>query len=149
MFGLALADLTGLDGSQARGRVPPLLAVTDFWTYNWPVTSPDSGSLDPQVLEAQRLAAPDQAVKDQQAALAATNAQIQQLNVELQEARADGELATVEKLRAQMDALYSQAQLDQIELQKMMSKQQAAIDAVPNTAAKSSALQNKIIGNIR
>ena len=82
------------------------------------MTSPDSGSLDPQVLEAQRLAALDQAIKDQQAAVAATNAQIQQLNVELQEARADGELATVEKLRAQVYALYSQAQLDQSSCRK-------------------------------
>ena len=112
---------------------------------------PAGGSLEQQLLSlgVQRASALEQLVKSQITAMQAKNMQIQQLNAELQKARTAGDTATAAKLQAQIDALSSQAQLEMIKLQSMVSKQNSSIEMVSNLSSKFASLKDQIVGNMR
>jgi hypothetical protein len=106
--------------------------------------------LDPQVLEAQRAAVLEQLVEQQLAAMRATNAQIQQLQVERHAALAADppDTATAATLQNQIDAMTSQSQLEMIKLQSMVNKQNEAIAQMQEMLSEYSATKDQILRNM-
>ena len=129
--------------SAPAGAPPPVLPSGAV------VVTVGSVPLDPQVLDAQRKAALDPVIQEQVAIMDARNAQIKQLNDELQKAQVAGDTATVEKLKTEIDTLSNQAQLDQIKLQSMMNRAGAAFDAASKLASNVSAARDQIARNIK
>ncbi len=91
----------------------------------------------------------DQQLKDQVQAVQDRNAEIAILNSQLAEAQANGDTATAEARKAQIDAVSSSQQMDMLRLQSLSNKRNEAFDVMTNFIKKMQDSRSSIIGNMR
>lgn len=77
------------------------------------------------------------------------NQQIADLNAKLQVAQQNGDQATVQTLKGQIDALSNSQQMDMLRLQSMSNKRNEAFDLMTNFIKKMQESRSSIIGNMR
>lgn len=91
----------------------------------------------------------DQQLQDQIKYIQDRNAQLAILNSQLAEAVANGDTATAEVRRAQIDATNSTQQMDMLRLQSLSNKRNEAFDLMTNLVKKMQDSRSSIIGNMR
>ncbi|WP_245608624.1 hypothetical protein [Saccharibacillus sacchari] len=77
------------------------------------------------------------------------NAQLAILNSQLAEAQANGDAATAEARKAQIDAASNSQQMDMLRLQSLSNKRNEAFDVMTNFIKKMQDSRSSIIGNMR
>ncbi|CAM4211403.1 hypothetical protein [Saccharibacillus endophyticus] len=91
----------------------------------------------------------EQQLKDQMQSVQDRNAQLAILNSQLNEAQANGDTATAEARKAQIDALSSTQQMDMLRLQSLSNKRNEAFDVMTNFIKKMQDSRSSIIANMR
>lgn len=91
----------------------------------------------------------EQQLKDQMQSVQDRNAELAILNSQLNEAQANGDAATAEARKAQIDALSNSQQMDMLRLQSLSNKRNEAFDVMTNFIKKMQDSRSSIIGNMR
>jgi len=91
----------------------------------------------------------EQQLKDQMQSVQDRNAELAILNSQLNEAQANGDTATAEARKAQIDALSNSQQMDMLRLQSLSNKRNEAFDVMTNFIKKMQDSRSSIIANMR
>jgi len=117
------------------------------------ISSIDIRSMDLETammaVQQQRANLLEQQLKDQMQSVQDRNAELAILNSQLNEAQANGDAATAEARKAQIDALSSSQQMDMLRLQSLSNKRNEAFDVMANFIKKMQDSRSSIIGNMR
>ena len=118
-----------------------------------PISSIDVRSMDLETalmaVQQQRANLLEQQLKDQMQSVQDRNAELAILNSQLNEAQANGDAATAEARKAQIDALSNSQQMDMLRLQSLSNKRNEAFDVMTNFIKKMQDSRSSIIGNMR